>query len=29
MDGEWMLIITGTIDNQPIRLVIPKIIVAK
>jgi hypothetical protein len=29
MDGEWMLIITGKADNQPIRLVIPKIIVAK
>jgi hypothetical protein len=29
MDGEWMLVITGTVDNQPIRLVIPKIIVAK
>lgn len=29
MDGEWMLVITGKVDNQPIRLVIPKIIVAK
>ena len=29
MEGEWMLIITGKADNQPIRLVIPKIIVAK
>lgn len=29
MDGEWMLVITGTVDNQPIRLVVPKIIVAK
>lgn len=29
MDGEWMLIITGTVENQPIRLVIPKISVAK
>ncbi|NBU63893.1 MAG: hypothetical protein EBS29_05250, partial [Chloroflexia bacterium] len=26
MDGEWILIITGTVDNQPLRLVIPKII---
>jgi hypothetical protein len=29
MDGEWMLVITGRVDNQPIRLVIPKIIVTK
>jgi len=29
MDGEWMLVITGKVDNQPIRLVIPKIIVTK
>ncbi len=29
MDGEWMLVITGTVDKQPIRLVVPKIIVAK
>jgi hypothetical protein len=29
MDGEWILVITGRVDNQPIRLVIPKIIVAK
>jgi len=29
MEGEWMLIITGTVENQPIRLVIPKISVAK
>ena len=29
MDGEWMVIVTGTVDNQPIRVVVPKIIVAK
>ena len=29
MDGEWMLVITGTVDKQPIRLVVPKIIVTK
>lgn len=29
MDGEWMLVVTGSVDNQQIRLVIPKIIVAK
>ncbi len=29
MDGEWMLVVTGTADNQPIRIVVPKIIVAQ
>jgi hypothetical protein len=29
MEGEWMLVVTGTADNQPIRIVVPKIIVAK
>jgi hypothetical protein len=29
MDGEWMLVVTGTADNQPIRIVVTKIIVAK
>ena len=29
MEGEWMLVVTGTADNQPIRIVVPKIIVAQ
>lgn len=29
MDGEWMLVVTGTVDNQPIRVIVPKISVAK
>ena len=29
MEGEWVLVVTGTADNQPIRIVVPKIIVAK
>ena len=29
MDGEWMLVVTGTADKQPIRIVVPKIIVAQ